>query len=280
MRQIEARSITEAVERLCVEANYVLGDDLVEALKGALEREESPSGRGVLSQLIDNARVSREGQYPTCQDTGFTIVFLEMGQGVQVIGGDLYQAINSGVAHGYKKGYLRASIVKDPLKRVNTGDNTPAVIHTELGTGDRLKITVMAKGGGCENMSRSAMLTPAMGKQGVVNFVVDTVRRGAVNACPPILVGVGVGGTFDGCALISKKALLRPVGSPHPDPATAGLEKELLEKINNLGIGPQGLGGRITALAVHVEKYPCHIASLPVAVNMECHSHRVKTATL
>lgn len=280
MRQIEARSITEAVERLCVEANYVLGDDLVEALKGALEREESPSGRDVLSQLIDNARVSREGQYPACQDTGFTIVFLEMGQGVQVVGGDLYQAINSGVARGYKKGYLRASIVKDPLKRVNTGDNTPAVIHTELGTGDRLKITVMAKGGGCENMSRSAMLTPAMGKQGVVNFVVDTVRRGAVNACPPILVGVGVGGTFDECALISKKALLRPIGSPHPDPATAGLEKELLEKINNLGIGPQGLGGRITALAVHVEKYPCHIASLPVAVNMECHSHRVKTATL
>lgn len=280
MRQIEARSIAEAVERLCVEANYVLGDDLVEALKGALEREESPSGRDVLSQLIDNARVSREGQYPACQDTGFTIVFLEMGQGVQVIGGDLYQAINSGVASGYKEGYLRASIVKDPLKRVNTGDNTPAVIHTELGTGDRLKITVMAKGGGCENMSRSAMLTPAMGKQGVVNFVVDTVRRGAVNACPPILVGVGVGGTFDECALISKKALLRPVGSPHPDPATAGLEKELLEKINNLGIGPQGLGGRITALAVHVEKYPCHIASLPVAVNMECHSHRVKTATL
>ena len=280
MRQIEARSITEVVERLCVEANYVLGDDLVEALKGALEREESPSGRDVLSQLIDNARVSREGQYPACQDTGFTIVFLEMGQGVQVIGGDLYQAINSGVARGYKEGYLRASIVRDPLKRVNTGDNTPAVIHTGLGTGDRLKITVMAKGGGCENMSRSAMLTPAMGKQGVVNFVVDTVRRGAVNACPPILVGVGVGGTFDGCALISKKALLRPVGSPHPDPATAGLEKELLEEINNLGIGPQGLGGRITALAVHVEKYPCHIASLPVAVNMECHSHRVKTATL
>lgn len=280
MRQIEARSITEVVERLCVEANYVLGDDLVEALKGALEREESPSGRDVLSQLIDNARVSRERQYPACQDTGFTIVFLEMGQGVQVIGGDLYQAINSGVASGYKEGYLRASIVKDPLKRVNTGDNTPAVIHTELGTGDRLKITVMAKGGGCENMSRSAMLTPAMGRQGVVNFVVDTVRRGAVNACPPILVGVGVGGTFDECALISKKALLRPIGSPHPDPATAGLEKELLEKINNLGIGPQGLGGRITALAVHVEKYPCHIASLPVAVNMECHSHRVKTATL
>lgn len=280
MRQIEARSITEVVERLCVEANYVLGDDLVEALKGALEREESPSGRDVLSQLIDNARVSREGQYPACQDTGFTIVFLEMGQGVQVIGGDLYQAINSGVARGYKEGYLRASIVKDPLKRVNTGDNTPAVIHTELGTGDRLKITVMAKGGGCENMSRSAMLTPAMGRQGVVNFVVDAVRRGAVNACPPILVGVGVGGTFDECALISKKALLRPIGSPHPDPATAGLEKELLEKINNLGIGPQGLGGRITALTVHVEKYPCHIASLPVAVNMECHSHRVKTATL
>ncbi len=280
MRQIEARSIAGAVERLCVEANYVLGDDLVEALKGALEREESPSGRDVLSQLIDNARVSREGQYPACQDTGFTIVFLEMGQGVQVIGGDLYQAINSGVACGYKKGYLRASIVKDPLKRVNTGDNTPAVIHTELGTGDRLKITVLAKGGGCENMSRSAMLTPAMGKQGVVNFVVDTVRRGAVNACPPVIVGVGVGGTFDECALISKKALLRPIGSPHPDPATAGLEKELLEEINNLGIGPQGLGGRITALTVHVEKYPCHIASLPVAVNMECHSHRVKTATL
>ena len=280
MRQIEARFITETVERLCVEANYVLGDDLVGALKGALKKEESPSGKDVLTQLIENARVSKEGQFPACQDTGFTIVFLEMGQGVEVTGGDLCQAINRGVASGYEKGYLRASIVKDPLKRVNTGDNTPAVIHTELVTGDRLRITIMAKGGGCENMSRSAMLTPARGKQGVVDFVVETVRRGAVNACPPIIAGVGVGGTFDECALISKKALLRPVGRPHPDPATAELEKELLEKINNLGIGPQGLGGRITALAVHVEKYPCHIASLPVAVNMECHSHRVKTATL
>jgi fumarate hydratase subunit alpha len=299
MRKIEARIITETVERLCIEANYVLGEDLVTALKGALEREESRAGKDILTQLIENARISKEGQYPACQDTGFTIVFLEMGQGVEVVQNAEYgmrgtelnsafaipnsalcEAINKGVAQGYTKGYLRASIVKDPLKRVNTGDNTPAVIHTELVPGDRLKITLMAKGGGCENMSRSTMLTPAKGKQGVVDFVVDAVRRGAVNACPPIIVGVGIGGTFDECALISKKALLRSVGSPHPDPATAGLEGELLERINNLGIGPQGFGGRVTALAVHVEKYPCHIASLPVAVNIECHSHRVKSATL
>ncbi|HHT9119708.1 MAG TPA: fumarate hydratase [Candidatus Hypogeohydataceae bacterium YC41] len=280
MRQIEAKIISETVERLCIEANYILEDALVTALKKALQVEESPAGKDVLTKLIENARVSKEEQYPACQDTGFTIAFLEIGQGVEVIGGDLYEAVNRGVAAGYKKGYLRASIVKDPFKRVNTGDNTPAVIHTKLVPGDGIKITIMAKGGGCENMSRSAMLIPVKGKQGVVDFVVDTVKRGAVNACPPVIVGVGVGGTFDECALISKKALLRPVGSPNPDHATAELEKELLEKINNLGIGPQGFGGRITALAVHVEKYPCHIASLPVAVNMDCHSHRVKTAIL
>lgn len=280
MRKIEAGVVTETVERLCIEANYVLSDDLVHALKGALEREESPSGKYVLTQLIENASTSKEGQYPACQDTGFTVAFLELGHEVEVVGGDLYRTINHGVARGYKKGYLRASIVRDPLNRVNTGDNTPAVIHTELVPGDRLKITLMAKGGGCENQSRSAMLIPAKGKQGVVDFVVDVVSRGAVSACPPIIVGVGIGGTFDECALISKKALLRPVGSPHPDPSTAELEKELLGKINNLGIGPQGFGGRVTALAVHVEKYPCHIASLPVAVNIECHSHRVRSATL
>ncbi len=280
MRQIEAKIITEAVEKLCIEANYILGDDLVEALKGALKREESPSGRDVLTQLIENAKVSKKGEYPACQDTGFTVVFLEMGQGVQVTGGDLYEAINRGVARGYEKGYLRASIVKDPIKRVNTGDNTPAVIHTELVPGDKLKLTVMAKGGGCENVSRFTMLIPARGRQGVVDFAVETVKHGAVNACPPVIVGVGIGGTFDECALISKKALLRPVGGSHPEPATAELERELLEKINNLGIGPQGFGGRMTALAVHIEKYPCHIASLPVAVNMDCHSHRVKTAVL
>ncbi len=280
MRQIEAGTVTETLERLCIEAGYVLGEDLVKALENALSMEESPTGKDVLRKLIENARVAREGEYPACQDTGFTTVFLEMGQQVRIANGNHYEAINRGVAIGYKKGYLRASVVRDPLRRVNTGDNTPAVIHLETVPGDKLKITLMAKGGGCENMSNFRMLIPAMGEQGVVDFVVESVKRGAIKACPPVIVGVGIGGTFDKCALMAKKALLRPIGSPHPDPATAEFEKKLIKKINSLGIGPQGFGGSVTALAVHVDKYPTHIASLPVAVNMDCHSHRVKTAVL
>ena len=280
MRQIEAKTITACVERLCIEANYNLNEDLIEALEGAQRKEESPVGIEVLTQLIENARIGRKGTYPVCQDTGFAVIFVKIGQGLEIIGGDLYEAITRGVAQGYKKGYLRASIVRDPLARVNTGDNTPPVIHTEVVPGDNLQLTVMAKGGGCENMSRATMLIPAKGRQGVIDFVVDTARRGAVSACPPIILGVGIGGPLEMSTLLAKQALLRPIGRPHQDSTTNELERELLEKVNNLGIGPQGWGGRTTALAVHVEKYPCHIASLPVAVNVECHSHRVNHTEL
>ena len=206
--------------------------------------------------------------------------FVEIGEDVEIVGGCLYDAIHEGIQEGYKKGFLRKSMVKDPLNRINTGDNTPAIIHTEFTPESHLKIAFMAKGGGCENMSRLAMLTPADGREGVINFVVETVKIAKANPCPPIIAGVGIGGTFDYAALLAKKSLLRPLGTKHVDPDTANLENEMLERINNLGIGAQGLGGWITAMAVHVERYPCHIASLPVAVNIECHAHRVKTVTL
>ncbi|MFQ5863509.1 MAG: fumarate hydratase [Candidatus Brocadiales bacterium] len=280
MQTIDAGIITETIKRLCIAANHELNDDLISALEDALRKEESPIGRDILSQILENACIAREGIYPACQDTGSTVVFAEIGQGLRIVEGDFQQSIQKGVSQGYKSGCLRASVVKDPLQRVNTGDNTLCVIHMEVVPGDKLSLTVMAKGGGCENQSRTAMLTPAMGRQGVVDFVVDVVRQGAAKACPPNIIGVGLGGTFDMCALLAKKALLRPVGCPHKDPDMRELERELLDKINDLGIGPQGLGGRVTALAVHVDKSPCHIASLPVAVNIECHSHRVKTATL
>ncbi|MBM2835294.1 MAG: hypothetical protein HW406_2455, partial [Candidatus Brocadiaceae bacterium] len=232
------------------------------------------------AELLENAKIAHECQMPICQDTGVAVVFVEIGEYVEVVDGRLYDAINVGVREGYKKGFLRKSMVKDPLNRINTGDNTPAIIHTEFTSENYLKITFMAKGGGCENMSRLAMLTPADGKEGVINFVVETVKIAKANPCPPIIVGVGIGGTFDYAALLAKKSLLRPLGTKHIDPDTANLENEMLERINNLGIGAQGLGGWITAMAVHVERYPCHIASLPVAVNIECHAHRVKTVTL
>ncbi len=280
MRQIDTEQITDSVEQLCIDANYNLGADLITSLKNALEKEDSPLGKEVITQLLENAEIGRNEQVPVCQDTGFAIIFIEIGQGVALAGDNLREAVNEGIRRGYKNGLLRKSIVKNPIDRINTGDNTPAVIHTDIVPGDKLKITFDAKGGGCENMSRSAMLTPAQGREGVVNFVVETVRTAGANPCPPIIVGVGLGGTFDYSTLLAKKAILRPVGSYNNDKTTAGLEMELLEKINKLGIGPQGLGGRITALAVHVETFPCHIASLPVAVNIECHSHRTKTVVL
>lgn len=280
MRTIYAGDITETIKGLCVAANYELNEDLVSALGDALAKEESPVGRDILAQILENARIARESGYPACQDTGAAVVFAEIGQELRIEGGDFEQSIQRGVAEGYKSGCLRASMVKDPIRRVNTGDNTPCIIHSEIVPGDKLRLTVMAKGGGCENQSHTAMLTPAAGRQGVVDFIVGVVRGGAAKACPPNIVGVGLGGTFDICALLSKKALLRPIGSHNEDAGIRELEQELLDKINRLGIGPQGLGGRITALAVHVEKYPCHIASLPVAVNIECHSHRVKTAVI
>lgn len=278
--RISAGEIAEKVCRLCMDANFRLPDDMLGVLKDAHESEISPVAKGIFADLLANAQIARECQMPICQDTGVAIVFVELGEDVEITGGRLYDAIHEGVRKGYKEGYLRKSMVANPLKRVNTGDNTPAMIHTELIPGNYLRITFMAKGGGCENMSRIAMLTPADGREGVINFVVETVKIAKANPCPPIIVGVGIGGTFDHAALLAKKSLLRSPGTRHHDPDTAVLEKELLERVNNLGIGAQGLGGRITALGVHVEWAPCHIASLPVAVNIECHAHRVKTAVL
>ena len=278
--RISASEITETISRLCMDANFDLGDDVLGALIKSGKEEESPVAREVLGELLENAEIARSCRMPLCQDTGVAVVFAEIGEDVEITGGHLYDAIQAGVRLGYKGGYLRKSIVADPLNRVNTGDNTPAIIHTELIPGNCLKISFMAKGGGCENMSRIAMLTPADGREGVIRFVVETVKLAQANPCPPVIVGVGIGGTFDYAPLLAKKSLLRPLGTPHPDADTGALEREMLEKVNGLGIGAQGLGGRITALALHVERHPCHIASLPVAVNMECHSHRVKTAVL
>ena len=278
--RISASEITEKVSHLCMDANFNLNEDVLDAMRDSYEAEVSPVAKEVFAELLENAKIARECQMPICQDTGVAVVFVEIGDDVEIVGGRLCDAINEGVREGYKEGFLRKSMVKDPLNRINTGDNTPAVIHTEFTSENYLKITFMAKGGGCENMSRLAMLTPADGKEGVIDFVVETVKIARANPCPPIIVCVGIGGTFDYAALLAKKSLLRPLGTKHIDPDTANLEKELLERINNLGIGAQGLGGWITAMAVQVERYPCHIASLPVAVNIECHAHRVKTVVL
>ena len=280
MREIYASEITAAVKRLCQEANYYLPEDVGRALEEAVGAEESPAGKEILRQCLENARIAREEKVPLCQDTGFAVIFLEIGQEVHVAGGDLKEAVNQGVREGYTEGYLRKSIVADPLRRKNTGDNTPAMIHIEIVNGDRLTITVAPKGGGSENMSAVKMLAPADGEAGVKDFVVEWVKKAGANPCPPVVAGVGIGGTFEGVALLAKKALLRPLGSSHPDPFYARLEKELKEKINNLGVGPQGLGGRITCLGVHIETYPCHIASLPVAVNLNCHVARHKSITI
>lgn len=281
MREIAAEAVTETVARLCMEANYDLGEDVVRALEAALEREESEVGRGILRQILENAAIARQEKVPICQDCGLAVVFLELGQEVHIVGGDLYEAVNEGVRRGYQEGYLRKSVVREPFSaRRNTGDNTPAIIHTRIVPGENLRITVVPKGGGSENMSRLAMLTPAAGRQGIVNFVLKTVDEAGANPCPPIIVGVGIGGSFERVAYLAKHALLRPLGTPNPDPELAELERELLERVNRLGIGPQGFGGRVTALAVHVEAEPCHIASLPAAVNIQCHAARHKEAVL
>ena len=281
MREIETKAITEAIARLCQEANYELGEDVISVLKQAQETEESELGRETLDKVLENARIAREERLPLCQDCGTAVVFLEMGQDVHIAGGNLYDAIEEGVRQGYTEGYLRKSVVSQPISaRVNTGDNTPPVIHTEIVPGDQLKIIVMSKGGGGENMSRLGMLKPGEGRQGIIDLVIKTVDEAGGKPCPPLIVGLGIGGTTDSVMLLAKKALLRPVGQPSPDPEIAELEQEILERINNLGIGPQGLGGRTTALAVHAETMPTHIASLPVAVNLQCHSARHKEATL
>ncbi|HJW86302.1 MAG TPA: fumarate hydratase [Candidatus Brocadiaceae bacterium] len=278
--KISALEITKRVALLCMEANYNLGKDVLNALACSCELEESPVAKEVFGELLENAEIARTRQMPMCQDTGVAVVLVEIGENVEIVDGRLYDAIQEGVRRGYKEGFLRKSVVRDPLDRVNTGDNTPAIIHTEIVPDNHVKISFMAKGGGCENMSRLAMLTPADGREGVITFVVETVKVASANPCPPIIVGVGIGGTFDHVAFLAKKSLFRPLGTKAANPDTENLERELLSRINNLGIGAQGLGGRITAMAVHVERHPCHIASLPVAVNMECHAHRVKTVVL
>jgi fumarate hydratase subunit alpha len=280
MREIHVSAITDAVKKLCMEANWDLEPDMLRAFDRALGRERSPAGRQVLQVLKDNAEMARTKRIPYCQDTGFVVGFVELGQDVHVVGGGLDDAINEGVRQGYREGYLRASIVRSPFERVNTGDNTPAVIHVEVVPGATLRLLVMAKGGGCENRSKYRMLTPAEGVIGVKDWILECVRTAGPDACPPLILGVGVGGTFEKAALLSKKALLRELGSPNPDPALDALEKELLERANRLGIGPQGYGGDTTAFGVHILTYPCHITSLPVAVTIECHAHRHKEVTL
>ena len=281
MKEIKAKAVTSTIARLCKEANYFLEEDVLAALRKAREEEESPVARQILDQILENADIAAREEMPLCQDCGLAIVFLQIGQEVHISGGDLYQAVDEGVRQGYAEGYLRKSAVRQPFSaRVNTKDNTPAIIHTEIVPGDQLKITVAPKGGGSENMSRFAVLKPAQGRQGVVDFVVSAVEEAGSNPCPPTIVGVGIGGSAEKAMILAKRALLRTVGEPSPDPEVAELEKELLQRINETGVGPGGVGGRITSLAVHVETFPAHIASLPVAVNLQCHSARHKEAVI
>lgn len=275
MREVSVGEITKVVRDLFVDANINLGEDVLAAFKNALKMEESPTGREILNELIENARTAKEEGIAICQDTGLAVVFIDLGQDVHVVGGDLTEAINEGVRQGYQDGYLRKSACHC-FSRKNTGDNTPAIIHLEVVPGDKIKVIAAPKGGGSENMSRVTMLTPALGLEGVKDFVLQRVKESGSNPCPPIVVGVGIGGTFEQTALIAKKALLRPIGSKNPDPEVAAIEEDLLARINRLGIGPQGYGGRVTALAVHVNMIPCHIASLSLAVNIQCHAHRHK----
>jgi fumarate hydratase subunit alpha len=280
IRELSVQTVTDTVARLCMDANFFLGEDVLAKLRECLEREESSLGKRVLEQVLGNAAVSCEDKVAMCQDTGLAVVFLEIGQDVHFTGGSLMDAVQEGVRQGYRSGPLRKSVVRDPLVRINTGDNTPAVVHLEITTGDRVRVIVAPKGGGSENMSEVKMLAPSAGREGVTDFIVDRVRRSGPNPCPPVIVGVGLGGTFEKCAFLAKKSLLRTLGVPNPDPFYAEMESELLERINGLGIGPMGYGGRCTALAVHIEAHPCHIASLPVAVNIQCHAARHKEAVL
>ncbi len=274
MREISSEIITGNIAEMCIEANHYLTPDMKDALERAGEKEVSPVGKKILSQLKENLKIAGDDTIPICQDTGMAVVFVSVGQDVHITGGSLSDAINEGVRKGYTEGYLRKSVVSDPLERVNTGDNTPAVIHYDIVPGDRIKITIAPKGFGSENMSRIFMLKPAEGIEGVKNAVLTAVNDAGPNACPPMVVGVGIGGTFEKAAQLSKEALLRPAGSHSDLPHIKELEDELLERINKLGIGPGGLGGRVTALAVNVLTYPTHIAGLPVAVNICCHVNR------
>ncbi len=279
MRTISTDQIIEAVKDLCIDAACILNDDIREKIKEAKQQEESPFAKSILDQLLENARIAKEDRVPLCQDTGMAVVFLRLGQDVHITGGSLYAAIDKGVRRGYSQGYLRKSVL-DPLTRENTGDNSPAVIHTEIVDGDRLEITLAPKGFGSENMSKLAMLKPSDGIEGIKAFVLDTVIEAGANPCPPIIVGIGIGGTMDKAAYIAKRSLLRRLGEKNPDPQLAQLELELLGLVNSTGIGPQGLGGKTTALAVHIEAFPTHIAGLPVAINIQCHCARHRSISL
>ena len=281
MKTITTQQITEAVRQLCMDVSYDLPQDVETALEQGLAKEESSFGKYCLEQIIHNCHLAREHQQAMCQDTGIAVVYLYIGQDVHIIGGSLADAVNEGVRQGYEDGYLRKSVVEEPLfERMNTGDNTPAVMQMELVPGDQLRIMVVPKGAGSENMGAMKMLKPADGLEGAKQFILDTVRNAGGNPCPPIVVGIGVGGTMEKAPMLAKQALTREIGSRNPNPQYAKLEEELLEAINNMGIGPQGLGGRVTALAVHIEYYPTHIAMLPVAVNINCHAARHKEAVL
>lgn len=274
MKIIKTQQITEQVKKMCIEANYYLPKDIYNALKSSIDNEKSEIGKSILQDICINADIAKEEAIPICQDTGTAVFFVKLGQEVYIEGGLLEEAIQEGVRQGYQEGYLRKSIVENPLYRKNTRDNTPAIIHYEITGGDQLEITLAPKGGGSENMSRVYMLTPSAGREGIEKAVLETVTLAGPNACLPVVVGIGIGGNFEKCALLAKKALTREVGSHNEDPRMRELEEDLLEKINRSGIGPQGLGGSTTALAVHIETYPCHIASMPLAINIGCHVNR------
>jgi fumarate hydratase subunit alpha len=279
MREIHVEEIRDHVAQICIDAAYNLSDDVLTAFDRAIETETAPGAREIIELLKENARIAKDDHIPICQDTGVAIFFVEIGQDLRIKNGFIVDAINEGVRKGYKEGHLRKSVV-DPLTRKNTGDNTPAIIYTELVPGDKLKISFMPKGAGSENMSVIRMLRPTEGVEGIRNFVLECVQKAGANPCPPVVIGVGIGGDFEKAALIAKKALLRPVGSPNAKLELASLEETLLKAVNKTGIGPEGLGGKVTAMAVHVESFPCHIASLPVAVNINCHAARHKTIIL
>lgn len=281
VREVHVDAITKAVAEMCETATHVLPDDVVSGLKKAQSTETSPLARQVLIEIVENVEVAKRDMIPLCQDTGTTVVMLDVGQDVHIVGGSLRDAINKGVSKGYTEGYLRASMVDHPFStRVNTKDNTPAVIHSEIVAGNKLGITVVPKGGGCENMSKFQIMLPSRGKEGITEFVLQTIEESGGNPCPPLVVGVGVGGSSEYAMYLAKKGIVRPVGQPSDDPETAEFERELLEKVNALGVGPQAVGGVNTAMAVNIETYPTHITSLPVAVNLQCHSARSKHVEL
>ena len=280
MREFPVSQLTDVIERLCIEANTYLPEDVRCAIESSRAAEDGSIAQGVLDKIIENYGIADRDAVPICQDTGVACVFLEIGQDVHFVGGDLQEAVDEGVRRGYTNGYLRKSVVRDPLQRVNTGDNTPAMLYTEIVPGDKVTVTLAPKGFGSENMSNLVMLKPSAGLQGVKDVILQTVEAAGPNACPPMVIGVGIGGTFDKSALLAKKALMRPLGSHHPDPFYAELETEMLEKINSLGIGPQGFGGRTTALGLNIETMATHIAGMPVAVNINCHVTRHKTEVL